>query len=134
MSEIRKLAGVHPTLVEKVTRILYALAELGHPMLVTDGLRTDAEQVALYAKGRTAPGPKVTNADGVRRRSNHQAKADGHGYAVDCCFLVDGNPSWDDAHPWRLYGEAAKALGLRWGGEFVGLVDRPHIELPEKEA
>lgn len=132
-TEIRKLAGVHPRLIEKVKRILYAMAELGVPMLVTDGLRSDAQQQALFAKGRTAPGKKVTNADGIRKRSNHQAKADGFGYAVDCCFLKDGQPSWDNAHPWRLYGEAAKALGLRWGGEWVGLPDRPHIELPEED-
>lgn len=127
---IDKLAGVHPMLVEKVKRILYASAELGFPMLVTDGLRTDAEQAALYAKGRTAPGSIVTNADGVKKRSNHQAKADGFGHAVDCCFLVNGRPSWDQKLPWALYGEMAKSQGLVWGGDWTSIVDRPHIELP----
>lgn len=36
---------------------------------IISGLRTYAEQDALYAKGRTAPGPTVTNATGGR--SNH---------------------------------------------------------------
>lgn len=128
---MNKLEGVHPQLARAVARILVAMAELGFPMLITDGVRSTEEQQALYAKGRTAPGPKVTNADGVRVKSNHQPKADGYGHAIDCCFLVDGKPSWDATLPWRLYGEAAKALGLTWGGEWKSLVDKPHIELPE---
>lgn len=123
-----KLAGVHPRLIVKVTRILNAIAELGFPMLVTDGVRTQAQQRDLYAQGRTAPGAKVTNADGIVKRSNHQTKDDGFGYAVDCAFLVDGKPSWDDAHPWALYGEMAKALDLTWGGSWKS-PDRPHVEM-----
>lgn len=134
MTAISKLEGVHPKLGEKITRILYATAELGFPMVVTAGVRTTEQQQALYAQGRTAPGAIVTNTDGVRTRSNHQAKADGFGYAVDCAFLVDGKPSWDEAHPWALYGAMVKASGLTWGGEWVRIVDRPHAELPEAPA
>lgn len=125
-----KLEGVHPALIEKVKRILHAMAELGYPMLVTDGVRTAEQQAALYAQGRTTPGKIVTYA----KVSNHQPKTDGFGYAVDCAFLVDGKPSWDDKLPWRLYGEAAKSQGLIWGGDWKRLVDRPHIEMPERVA
>ena len=128
---VTKLSGVHPELVAKVTRILYAMSELGFPMLVTDGLRTTEQQRALFAQGRTAMGRIVTYADGDVKKSNHQAKADGYGWAVDCAFLVDGRPSWDDARPWDLYGCMARALGLTWGGTFVRLVDRPHIEIKD---
>lgn len=127
-----KLAGVHPVLARRVGSILEAMTVLGFPMIVTDGVRTTAQQQALYAKGRTAPGKKVTNVDGVTKKSNHQPKDDGYGHAVDCCFLDErGKPSWDDAHPWRLYGEMAVALGLTWGGNWKTLVDKPHIELPK---
>lgn len=125
-----KLAGVHPKLRAVVLRVLSVMADLGYPMLVTDGVRTTEEQQALYAQGRTKPGPVVTNADGVTHRSNHQLHADGCGHAVDCCFLLNGKPSWDPHLPWRLYGEAAKALGCRWGGDWTH-PDRPHIELPD---
>lgn len=125
-----KLDGVHPALVVKVNQIMVAMAALGFTMLVTDGVRTEAEQAALYAKGRTAPGPRVTNVDGELKRSNHQTKADGYGYAVDCCFVVNGKPSWDRNLPWKLYGEAAKALGLIWGGDWKTITDWPHIEIP----
>ena len=127
-----RLAGVHPVLVRRVGAILEAMNVLGFPMMVTDGVRTQAQQQALYAKGRTVPGKKVTNVDGVRVQSNHQPKADGYGHAVDCCFLDErGKPSWAASHPWRLYGEMAKASGLVWGGDWKSLVDKPHIELPK---
>lgn len=132
MSAIVKLAGVHPRLIVAVQRILQAAADLGHPLIVTDGVRTTAQQQALYAKGRTAPGLVVTHADGVTNKSNHQVKADGWGHAVDLAFLDDdGRPSWADAHPWDLLGAMARASGLKWGGDWKGaLVDRPHVELP----
>lgn len=131
MPESAKLHGVHPHLVDAFTKIRLALAELGFSIVVTDGVRTLEQQQALYAKGRTAPGSIVTYADGVLTKSNHQVKADGFGYAIDCAFLLDGRPSWSSSHPWRLYGEAAKALGLVWGGDWTRPMDRPHIELPD---
>lgn len=125
-----KLLGIHPSLIERVGRILDAMAALGHPMCVTDGVRTTAQQAALYAKGRTAPGAIVTYADGVTKTSNHQPKADGYGYAVDCAFLVNGKPSWDVSLPWAAYGALAQAVGLTWGGAWAKkLHDYPHIEL-----
>ena len=127
-----KLVGVHPDLVFAVGRILAAMDILGHPMIVTDGVRSTAQQLALYAKGRTAPGPIVTQADGLRVRSNHQVKGDGFGYAVDMTFLVHGAPVWLETSPWRLYGEMARALGLSWGGVW-SRPDKPHIELPERQ-
>lgn len=124
------LTGVHPTLAAKVTNILLAMAALEHPMCVTAGVRTTAEQQALYAQGRTVPGAIVTQADGVIKQSKHQVHADGFGHAVDCAFLVDGAPSWAEDQPWTLYGEMARTSGLVWGGDWSTLRDRPHLELP----
>ena len=139
---MNKLAGVHPRLVARVARVLAAMEAMGHPMIVTDGVRTEEEQAALYAQGRTTPGPNVrkgkplgdtvTNADGVRERSNHQLHADGCGHAVDCTFLgTDGKPRWDVNDPWAAYGACAKAQGLAWGGDWKARKDRPHVELVE---
>ncbi len=118
-----KLLGVHPVLIAKVQAIIAAMGELGFVLMVTDGVRTVAQQQKLYAQGRTKQGPIVTQADGVEHRSNHQI-----GLAVDCCFVVNGKPSWDDALPWVLYGAMAETLGLTWGGGWKH-PDRPHIEL-----
>lgn len=127
---MRDLAKVHPDLKVAVEKILKAMEVLGHPMMVTDTLRTEAEQVALYTQGRTKPGRIVTNVDGVKHQSNHQAHEDGYGHAVDCCFLVNGKPSWDVKLPWQLYGKMAETLGLVWGGSWISLHDLPHVELP----
>lgn len=143
-----RLAGIHPDLAATIRRILAAMEVLGCPMLVTDGVRTAEEQRALYAKGRTTPGPDVsperpmgrtvTNADGVLKKSNHQPHPDGYGHAVDCAFLIDGadhdgeyeTVTWDLApEKWDLFGAAIKASGLKWGADFTGIVDRPHAEL-----
>ncbi len=135
-ANVTRLKGVHPELQDRVLKIVNAMVILGHPMLVTDGVRTTAQQQGLYAQGRTKPGKIVTYADGLVKKSNHQAKADGFGHAVDCCFLVDidgdgpDDPSWDEKHPWALYGAMARALGLTWGGDWTTLVDKPHVELP----
>ncbi len=130
MSTDSRLTGVHPHLISAVYKILDIMHAAGHPMIVTDGVRTEAQQRALYAKGRTAPGAIVTHADGVDKKSNHQPDDDGYGHAVDCCFLVEGHASWDESNPWKLYGVVAQTLGLNWGGAWTGFVDRPHIELP----
>jgi peptidoglycan L-alanyl-D-glutamate endopeptidase CwlK len=129
---MNKLAGVHPKLVARIERVLAAMEALGHPMMVTDGVRTDEEQQRLFAQGRTAPGKIVTRADGIKAKSNHQLQADGTGHAVDCTFVgPDGKPRWLDTDPWTAYGACAKALGLKWGGDWPkNKADRPHVELP----
>jgi peptidoglycan L-alanyl-D-glutamate endopeptidase CwlK len=120
-----RLAGVDPAVATRVQRVLDAMAALGFPMMVVAGLRTVAEQQALYARGRTAPGRIVTYADGVTKPSHHQS-----GRAVDCVFLADGKPSWAEGHPWAAYGACAEAVGLVWGGRWR-MRDLPHVELPE---
>ena len=70
----------------------------------------------------------MTQADGELHRSNHQPHADDWGHACDLAFVVDGKPSWDEALPWACYGAMARAIGLKWGGDWQ-TPDRPHIEL-----
>lgn len=128
-----KLQGCHHEIIAKVDRVFEAVARHGKTMMVTDGARTASQQAVSYAKGRTTVGPDVspdrplgrtvTSADGVHIKSNHQS-----GRAVDCCFVVNGEPSWDEHLPWYLYGEAAEAEGLHWGGRWARH-DNPHIEL-----
>lgn len=132
-----KLAGCHPDLTRKVRAVVLAMKELGYHMIVTDGVRTTEEQQALYRKGRDTVGPNVrpgrpfgdtvTNADGVRSRSNHQPHVDGYGHAVDCAFIVNGKATWDDSMPWSRYKALAVAVGLKHG--VTGRIDMPHVEL-----
>lgn len=119
------MADLHPDLKKKIELVLTVLSLIGHPMKIVQGVRTAEEQAKLFAQV-----PKVTNCDGVIKKSRHQVASDGYGHAVDCAFVVDGQVSFDGKLRWNLYGELGKALGLVWGGDWKSLVDRPHLELP----
>lgn len=116
-----ELGKVHPELAARFERVRTACAALGVTIIPTQGLRTIAEQDALYAKGRTAPGKIVTNARGGSSLHNF-------GRAIDFAFLVDGKASWDDRLPWALVGAMGVHLGLEWGGAWVRFPDRPHFQ------
>lgn len=119
-----KLDRVHPELANRVRRMAEALVRRGIPIRVTSGLRTFAEQDALYAQGRTRPGNVVTKARGGY--SNHN-----YGLAVDVVPLANGRPNWNVPDKvWQAIGEEGKRARLSWGGDWKGFVDRPHFELP----
>lgn len=125
----RRLVGVHPNLVEDCYLLLAVMKILGFPMFIANGLRTLEEQQALYAQGRTKPGLKVTNVDGSDpTKATHSPQADGFGHAVD--FAFDAPNPWADNLPWRAFGENAKALGLKWGGDWKTMKgDLGHVEI-----
>jgi peptidoglycan L-alanyl-D-glutamate endopeptidase CwlK len=126
--DLARLTGVHPALIAKIETIFVQMSGMGHPMFVAQGVRTVAQQQAIYAQGRTAPGKIVTNKDGVKFPSNHQPHADGLGHAVDCAFLGAKDP-FDEHLPWQSYGLLVEAQGLRWGGRWSHPHDAPHAEL-----
>jgi peptidoglycan L-alanyl-D-glutamate endopeptidase CwlK len=119
----RNIATLEPVTAKLAREHLRRLAAEGYTFKVTSATRTFSEQAALYAKGRTAPGPKVTNARPGSSWHNF-------GLAYDLTlFQGDKNPVWD--HPaYDLAGRIGKELGLRWGGDFKSIVDRPHFERP----
>lgn len=125
--DLLRLKGVHPELVKKITTILSKL-----PMFVVQGLRTAEAQHLLWLQGRDPkhPGRIVTNCDGYKIKSNHQAKADGFGHAVDLAFIPTKTypDPFDQRHPWRDYGALGESMGLVWGGRFK-LRDLDHLEL-----
>jgi peptidoglycan L-alanyl-D-glutamate endopeptidase CwlK len=123
--DVQRLHGVHPTVVAAITNILQTL-----PMFVVVGVRTTAQQQALYARGRTVSGAIVTYTDGVIRRSHHQRAVDGFGHAVDMAWIVKpGGDPFNESHPWESYGILVEAAGLVWGGRWK-MADRPHAEQP----
>lgn len=119
-----RLGTLEAPLPERAVRLQRAMAAIGHPITITQAKRTAAEQAALYAQGRTTPGKRVTDADGIERLSNHQS-----GRAFDVAFLTEAGPSWDEGHPWAALGALGEVLGLKWGGRWR-TPDRPHFELP----
>lgn len=88
---------------------------------VISGLRTYAEQDALYAKGRTAPGSKVTNARGGY--SNHN-----FGIAFDI-GVFSGGKYLPESPRYKAVGALGIDLGLEWGGSWTTIKDEPHFQL-----
>ena len=121
--EEKLIQGLDPRLQSIAREFLKQARAAGHKIILTQGRRTIAEQDALYAKGRTAPGAKVTNAKGGTSPHNF-------GLAVDFAFVdAKGKASWPENGPWAEVAKIGKALGLSWGGDFVSFKDRPHLEL-----
>lgn len=114
------------------------------PIVVVFGMRTDEQQRALYAQGRTTPGKIVTNA------ADGSQTAHGRGGAIDCQPVRDSagdlvKSIWtgDEADPFeraqghiRLeqYAQAVRDHDLRSGADFKNLPDYPHAEDPEWES
>lgn len=126
---MRHLDTAHPDLQRAWPEIAeaYAVASPGCVLRVTCLGRTLAEQQALYAVGRTAPGRILTHCDGVVHRSRHQATP---AQALDFCVLQHGKVSWDPAD-YAPVGALADARGFVWGGSWLHFKDYPHIEMTE---
>lgn len=129
------LEGVHPALVRLMEA---AIVDTPVDFTIVEGVRTTARQKALYAQGRTAPGPRVTNADGVTHKSNHQPHADGYGHAADVYPYVDGSVRVDEPYVDALLTDlaahvknVARNLGIAvtWGGDWKNPYDPPHFEI-----
>ena len=141
----RRLEDLLPRVAAAAARALADLKARGVPVAVTSTLRTQAEQAALYAQGReplAAVNAKraaakmpllrleenrytVTNADGVKHKSNHQS-----GKALDAVPEQGGNPVWPPASDirWKQIAGVFQQHGFAWGGEWKDLPDLPHYE------
>jgi len=118
---LRNLKGIHPDLRKVFDRAIQVTVV---DYVVTDGLRTLAEQKVLYRKGKSKT-----------LRSRHLT-----GHAVDiAAYNSKGDIDWND---WDLYVSIAntvKSVGtemgvpIEWGGDWTSIIDGPHFQLPWKE-
>ena len=121
-SELR-LSQVMPQLADLARRLHDVLLQENITIEITQGLRTVAEQNALYAEGRTSPGRIVTHA---------QAMESWHvlGCAIDVAPFNNSIPDWDSRHPaWARIVAVGESLGLVSG---ISWKDEPHFELTGK--
>jgi len=122
----QKLNTLHPVVRDEMKEfILKSKYRFDIPLRVTGAYRTYAEQDELYAKGRTKPGSKVTNAKGGF--SNHN-----FGLAIDVVPLETNNQgrlfmNWNTTN-YPLIGRIGQGLGLEWGGTWKKIVDKPHFQ------
>jgi len=123
-STVDRLEQLFPPLKLKAYQLIQQLALKGIDVEVSQGLRSWAEQEALYAKGRTEPGAIVTN-----------AKPEQSWHTFGCAFDVDiqdsaGVLDWSGTSPaWLATISAGEGLGLYAGAEFRTFPDKPHFQL-----
>lgn len=123
-SSIEKLNLLHPKIRQQA---LDAYAEAVretpngvHPV-IDQTERTFAESDALYQKGRTTPGPKVSNAKAGQSLHNYALALDFH-------LVVNGKDVWDVNHDWMTVVNIFKAHGFEWGGSWESFKDYPHLQ------
>ena len=150
------LAGLTPQMADLTQQLVEACAKKGVDLLVYCGRRTVEEQARIWRQSRQADkingkqanlsqlgyrwlakvlsevgpqhGPHVTNAG--PGESWHQ-----YGEAIDAVPMIGGKPLWQPearkawgSGPWQVYGEAARALGLTWAGDWKGFPEYPHCQ------
>lgn len=115
------IATLLPQVQPMARALVQKAASVGITIKVISGLRTYAEQDALYAQGRTTPGDIVTNARAGQ--SNHN-----FGIAFDV-GVFEGNKYLRDSPKYKAVGVLGTDLGLEWGGNWKSIVDQPHFQL-----
>lgn len=131
---MRDIKALHPRLQVKLEELQEKCSAQGITIGIGECVRTVAEQDALYAKGRTAPGDIVTNAKGSTYSSQHQWTIAADFY-LDMDVDGDGQKA-DDAFNnatglFDQVGAIALSIGLGWGGTWKSIKDRPHLYLPD---
>ena len=125
----RDLADLHPAFAPMAALFLADVKNAGIDLLVTCTARTNLEQAALYAQGRTAPGHIVTNAQPGQSAHNY-------GLAIDVVPIVNGKCVWDDSNPiWAQVGKIGVDRGLVWlGSAGSSFKESPHFQMPNWES
>jgi peptidoglycan L-alanyl-D-glutamate endopeptidase CwlK len=119
----KNIATLVPDAQEAARKWLAACLAAGFRVRIIDGSRTWADQDALYAKGRTAPGAIVTNARGGQSWHNF-------GLAWDFGIFGPAGEYFDEHPDYLACAKIAAAHGLESGAFWTGsLVDQPHVQL-----
>lgn len=137
----KNIDHLHPAIREKCVQFLANCKAAGLDVRLLYTFRSNAEQAALYAKGRTVVGnnPRpgrpmgdtVTNAKPGTSKHNYMLNGQPASLAFDAVpFLPNGTIDWTGKHAdWKRMASVGKALGLKWGGDWPGIVDMPHFEV-----
>jgi peptidoglycan L-alanyl-D-glutamate endopeptidase CwlK len=72
----RNIGTLEPAVQDLARQHIYQARQAGIDLRIIDAFRTLAQQDALYAQGRTAPGRQVTNAPGGKSYHNYSVAYD----------------------------------------------------------
>ncbi|WP_434169643.1 M15 family metallopeptidase [Peribacillus frigoritolerans] len=126
--------GINPVVKASAFEMIRRAYNEGIYVQISAGYRSMEEQAALYGQSRfysykgkdysNLAKPKVTNAKPGQSIHNY-------GYANDY-FLVsdDGKTAlWTVNTKWKRVAAIGKELGFKWGGDWSGFKDYPHLEM-----
>jgi D-alanyl-D-alanine carboxypeptidase len=127
---LAKIQKLHPDVRGPATAFIAEVEQkLGIKLQIVQSLRTNQEQSALYAKGRTEPGSVVTNAKAGQSSHNF-------GLAIDVFpVLADGKVHFEAKYDkqnidiLKQVAPIAKKHGFEWGGDWKSFKDHPHFEM-----
>lgn len=128
---LERIKLMHPKLRDEVGEIYAEICKAltGKSFCrFTHTLRTFKEQDELFAKGRTAPGARVTNSPAGLSMHNY-------GLALDIVLIKDGTALWDvkadldgdGKADWIEIVNIFKQYGWEWGGDWK-FYDAPHFQ------
>lgn len=105
------MIGMHPDLIAVFE---LAITRTAQDFTIFDGIRTAADQNALYRRG-------ASTMDGYKRIGKHQKQSDGLCHAGDLVPWIDGRAVWDWPAIYIIADaviSSARELNvqLRWGG------------------
>lgn len=127
---LENLAGLNRKFRAQAEAFLVACEPIcerhGITIEVISGLRSWAQQSALYAQGRTKPGPIVTKARAGSSWHNY-------GLAIDLGLFASGKylDSADPKRADRIYrelGALAASMGIEWAGNWKSFPEGPHFQ------
>jgi len=134
----QRLDKVHPVLRD---RIVILETQLGVELAVVQGDRSETEQAALYAQGRSpldvvnhlralVGWAGLTSKENVARVTKARPLYSWHNFAMAVDVAPenpDGSIDWDSKHPvWQDMIAKGEALGLTSG---ISFEDQPHFQL-----
>lgn len=149
---MRDINTLHPTVKQKAQEFkTLAKEKLGLNIIITECLRTAAEQAALYSQGRQtlagtnalralakmAPISLAQSKFTVTKAATIANSFHGYGLAFDIAVTdptgktIDWNHAdWnkDGQEDWHQLGALGVSLGLEWGGQWTSYPDMPHYQ------
>lgn len=111
---------LHPKIRDEVKALITqceAQLPATQSIRIVQGVRTWEEQDALYAQGRTKPGPIVTKAKGGSSWHNFAM-------AVDLAIIEGNKVIWELP---LIVIHTFKGAGYEWGGDWK-FKDKPHFQ------
>jgi peptidoglycan LD-endopeptidase CwlK len=119
----RDIKDLTPEAAQKCEAFLAKANEKLRPLnlevFLTCTYRSQKEQDALYAQGRTVPGKIIT----WTKKSVHTQR---RAWDVAIKDIRTNKLRWDG--PWDLLGQVAGELEIAWGGRWI-VRDRPHFQI-----